>query len=39
MFETKSLVALAITSEERTGSASKKSWTDERSIFNWYKRS
>jgi len=29
---------VAITLEARTSSASKKSWTDERSIFNWPKQ-
>jgi len=32
------MVAVAIISEARTGSESKKSWTDERSILNWPKR-
>jgi len=31
------MVALAITLEATTGSASKKNWTDERSILNWPK--
>ena len=39
IFESKSMVALAITLEAKTGSASKNSWTDERSNFNWPKRS
>jgi len=31
------MVAVTITLEARRGSGSKKSWTDERSIFNWTK--